>query len=79
MATRLNKRVKRLTEATIREAGKTRRNVVTLYPSGVIGLRPEKTRREELIAIDTVWRTAVRNRVAVERMEKAKKRKAKKR
>lgn len=63
--------VRRSEESLIRDAGKLRAAVVTLYPSGVIGIRPEKTRREELIPITAVWYAAVERRVAQERREKA--------
>ena len=68
--TDLLKQVKRRTNATIRDDGKSRRLVVTLYPGGVIGLRPEKTRREELISVEAAWSQAVKMRVARERAEK---------
>lgn len=68
--TPLNKSVTRRSEATIRDGGRTRRIVITLYPSNVIGLRPEKTRREELITVEAAWSTAVKMRVAKERADK---------
>lgn len=68
--TDLNKAVKRRTNATIRDAGKVRRMVVTLYPGDVIGIRPEKTRREERTTLAAVYGLAVKQRVAQERTEK---------
>lgn len=68
--TDLNKAVKRRTNATIRDAGKVRRMVVTLYPGDVIGIRPEKTRREERTTLAAVYGLAVKQRVAIERAEK---------
>jgi hypothetical protein len=68
--TDLSKRVSRRTNATIREAGKARRIVVTLYPNGTIGLRPEKTRREELLSVEAAWSWAVKARVAEEKQQR---------
>lgn len=68
--TPLNKSITRRSEATVRDGGRVRRIVITLYPSNVIGLRPEKTRREELITVEAAWGTAVKMRVAKERAEK---------
>lgn len=68
--TDLYRPLKRRTSSTVRDEGKTRRLVVTLYPGGVIGLRPEKTRREELIPVDAVWSQAVKMRLAKERVER---------
>lgn len=75
--TDLNKLVKRRTDTVVRDTGKSRRLVVTLYPGGVIGLRPEKTRREEIISVEAAWSAAVKMRVAKERSEKQTARKAK--
>lgn len=72
--TPLNKPVTRRSEETVREAGKLRRIVVTLYPNGTIGLRPEKTRREEILPIEAVYITALKARVASERATSGKKR-----
>lgn len=75
--TPLTKTISRRSEATIRDGVKRRRIVVTLYPSNVIGLRPEKTRREEFISVESAWSTAVKMRVNSERMEKKKARRKK--
>jgi hypothetical protein len=72
--TALTKKVIRRSDTTIRDEGKSRRIVITLYPSGVIGLRPEKTRREELLTVDAAWAAAVRMRVSRERADKRSKR-----
>jgi hypothetical protein len=73
--TDLLKSVKRRTNSTVRDEGKVRRLVITLYPGGVIGLRPEKTRREELLSVEAAWATAVKIRVAQERTQKKARRK----
>jgi hypothetical protein len=68
--TMLTKPVKRQTETLVRDGAKRRNLVVTLYPGGVIGLRPSKTRREELLTLEAAYALAVRQRVAKERAEK---------
>lgn len=71
--TRLEKPVRRASDlATIRDAGKVRALIVTLYPNGTIGLRPEGTRqkREELITMGAAYSLGVRQRVAKEQAEK---------
>lgn len=69
--TSLKKQVTRKVEAAmIRDGGRLRAAVVTLYPGGVIGIRPEKTRREELLPVTAAWDVAVKRRVATERREK---------
>ena len=70
--TDLHKPIKRRTDATVRDGGKARRIVVTLYPGNTIGLRQEKTRREELISIEAAYSLAVKMRVAKEQAEKRK-------
>ncbi len=74
--TDLDKPVKRRSGFSVRDAGKMRRLVVTLYPHGFIGLRPEKTRREETIGLHAAYDAAVKMRVARERAERAAARKA---
>lgn len=74
--TKLSKKVVRQSDAIIRDGAKRRRLVVTLYPSGdMVGLRPERTRREELIPLEVIYQLAVRLRV---REEQSKKKAAKK-
>jgi hypothetical protein len=68
--TMLTKPVKRQTETLVRDGAKRRNLVVTLYPGGVIGLRPSKTRREELLTLEAAYALAIRQRVAKERAEK---------
>lgn len=72
MTTQLSRPVCRRTEDTIRDGGKRRRMVVTLYPNSTIGIRPERTRREELIPLETVWWHALKARVTAEREAKKK-------
>ena len=72
--THLQKPVRRTTDSTVRDCGKVRALVVTLYPNGTIGLRPQKTRREEIVTLDSVYSLAVKQRVAKERTERLKRR-----
>jgi hypothetical protein len=76
MTADLHKPFKRRSQVTARERGKHRRIIVTLYPAGFIGFRPEGTRREETLSIDAAYAMAIKSRVFRERMEKAKQRKA---
>lgn len=64
--------VRRRVEDTIRSGGKQRRVVVTVYPSGTLGLRLERTRREEQVLASTVYAMAVRLRIVSERAAKKK-------
>jgi hypothetical protein len=75
--TELLKPVTRRSEAIIRDGGKRRRIVVTLYPNDTIGFRPERTQREEIVTIDAAWSLAVKQRVAAERRDKIAAKKAK--
>jgi hypothetical protein len=78
MATVLTKRVKRVTIGTHRNGAKSRHLVVTLHPGDTISIREQGRRTgEEFISIASVYQYATRCRVAVERMEKAKAKKAK--
>ena len=77
MTTELKKPVKRKTLDRVRNGGKPRRLIVTLYPGGYIGLREEGRRKEEIVTIEGAYQYAIRNRLAVERMDKAKAKKAK--
>jgi hypothetical protein len=70
--TPLTRKVTRRSHETWRDRSKLRRIVVTLYPTGVIGLRLEKTRREETLPLTHAYALAVRARVAFERAQKAK-------
>jgi hypothetical protein len=70
--TPLARKITRRSAETYRDRSKLRRIVITLYPAGMIGLRLEKTRREETLALSLAYETAVRARVAFERKGKKK-------
>lgn len=72
MTTKLSKKVSRVSSNVIRDGSKMRALVVTLYPSGDIGLRPQGTRREERYPLEAVYHSAVKSRVMAERMAKRK-------
>jgi hypothetical protein len=72
--TPLHRKVTRRSAETYFECSKLRRIIVTLYPAGHIGLRLEKTRREETLSMRLAYETAVRARVALERSLKARRR-----
>lgn len=66
-------RVKRVTNATVFSSGARRKVVVTVYPDGTIGLRLLRSRREEYVSADHIYRQAVIERVAFERAQKRRK------
>ncbi len=68
--TPLNKPVKRMSEAVVRDMGRLKRLAITIYPNDMIGLRPERTRREELVPMRTVYDLAVKLRSRAEKAEK---------
>lgn len=70
MTTPLHKPIRRRSNESVRCAGKPRALVVTLYPNGLIGLRPAGTRREETISIEAVYHRAIRTRVLTEAFER---------
>ncbi len=70
--TKLNKPVARMSEAVVRDMGRLKRLAITIYPNDTIGLRPEKTRREEVITMRAVYDLAVKQRVNAERIAKRK-------
>ena len=76
--TPLNKKVVRKTSTVIRDSGKLRDLIVTLYPNGVLGMRPWMTRREEYISLGACYDKAVKNRVLQERRVKLEAKKARK-
>lgn len=78
MTTKLNKSVKRKSGAIVKDMGQYRNLIITLYSSDCIGIRPEKTRREEVININAVYQYAIRLRIQAEKQAKANARKAKK-
>ena len=70
-AAKAAKPVTKRTEATTPRP-RARRIVVTVYPSGMIGLRPERCRQEELLDIGAAYCRAVKERVFAERAAKRK-------
>lgn len=76
MTTELTKPVRRRSNEYRRDRSKMRRIIVAIYPGGYIGLRLEKTRREETIPILAAYDVAVKMRVAGERAERARAKKA---
>lgn len=75
--TDLTKPVRRRSNELKRDCGKLRRIVIAIYPAGFIGLRLEKTRREEVLPLSAAYDVAVKMRVAAERAERAARRKQK--
>jgi hypothetical protein len=71
----VKKAIPRRVADLVRDGGRLRRLVVTVYPNGTIGLRPERTRREEVVSAGGIWQRAVRDRVVAERQAKIKARK----
>ena len=76
--TPLHTKVIRKTEVTVRDGGKLRDLIVTIYPGGTLGLRPWMTRREEFISPAACYDNAVKNRVLKERRLKLEAKKARK-
>lgn len=76
--TKLKSEVIRMSGAEIRDRGKYRRLVITLFPNDTIGLRPEKTRKQEIVSLDSVYSLAVKQRVAAEKRDKLAAKKARK-
>jgi uncharacterized protein YcfJ len=69
--TDLKKKVTRRDDVSlVRDRGKLRRVIVTLYPGGTIGFRLEKTRKEEIITVAGAYHQAVKARVMKEQAEK---------
>ncbi len=75
--TKLTKPVRRLSDAVVRDAGRIKQLVITIYPNDTIGLRPAKTRREERVTLREVYDFAVRQRVREEMLVKASQKKGK--
>ncbi len=75
--TPLDKPVSRKSYAIVRDRGVLRELVVTLYPTGVLGLRPAKTRQEERVTLEACFSLAIKQRVAKEHAEKLSKKKKK--
>jgi hypothetical protein len=73
--TKLSKPVRRVTErAIIFEGGSPRPMIVSQYPNGVLGFRPQGLRREELISVLACYSLAVKQRVREEMNERKAKR-----
>ena len=62
MTTKLDKSVSRVSRELVRDGSKVRALVVTLYPSGDIGLRPQGTRREERYPLEAIYHLAIKSR-----------------
>lgn len=77
--TPLNTKVVRKTDVVVRDGGKLRDLIVTIYPGGTLGLRPSKTRREEVISLAACYDKAVKNRILKAQREKLEAKKARKR
>ena len=73
MTTKLSKSVSRVSNELVRDGSKYRNLVVTIYPSGDIGLRPQGTRREERYPLEAIYHIALKARVLAERKAKVKK------
>jgi hypothetical protein len=71
--TPLTRKITRRSAVAYRDRSRLRRIVITLYPAGMIGLRLEKTRREETLPLPLAYEMAVRARVAFERRARTKK------
>ena len=76
--TPLKSKITRMTGAEVRDRGKYRRLVISLYPNDTIGLRPEKMRKEEIVSIESCYVLAIKQRVAQERRDKLALKKARK-
>jgi hypothetical protein len=68
--TPLNKQVRRLGEARVRDRSRYRQLVVSLHPGDFIGLRMQGCRQLETFPIDALYSIAVKARVARERAER---------
>ena len=73
--TPLNKPVTRKSSAMIRDQGKIRELVITVYPNDTIGIRPLGTRREEVVTLAAVYSLGVKQRLVSELKEKIKRKK----
>lgn len=68
--TKLKKPVRRISDEWVREQGKLRPIVVSVYPGDVIGFRLMGTRREERTTIRACRDLAIKLRVRSEKREK---------
>ena len=72
MTTRLTKPISRVSSEMVRDGSKLRELVVTVYPTGIIGIRPLGTRREEHFPIEGVYHLAIKSRLAAAKAAKKK-------
>lgn len=70
--------VRKVDMSMVRDRGKLKALVATIYPNGTLGLRPEKTRREEVITLESCYGLAIKQRAARERAAKLEAKKLKK-
>lgn len=75
MTTPLDKAVSRVSYTVWRDKGKARRLVIKLHPEGLLGIRPQGTRREDFIDFASCLNIAIQRRAVAERARKAKERK----
>lgn len=68
--TKLKKPVRRVSDEWVREQGKLRPIVVSVYPGDVIGFRLLGTRREERTTVRACRDLAIKLRVRTEKREK---------
>jgi hypothetical protein len=60
-------KVKRETRATIRDGGRERQIIVTIYPDGTLGFRLKRTRREYCLSAAACYQRAVAQAVAADK------------
>lgn len=60
-------KVKRETSATVRDGGRERQVIVTVYPDGTLGFRLKRTRREYCLSAAACFNRAVAQAAAAER------------
>ncbi len=77
MTTKLTKPIKRRSNELRRDRGKYRAIIIAVYPAGFIGFRLEGTRKEETMPIEAAYERAIKMRLAAEKSDKEKARKAK--
>ncbi len=77
MATRCHKPTRRVVRAQV-PFGCNPDIIITLYPSGVIGLREARRRREYVVGVGSIYQNAVLAAARAEAVERKKARKMKK-
>lgn len=73
--THLSRKVKRISDATVREAGRPRAIVVIISPPGTISFRAKGCRRTYSLDLETCYTMAVRAHVEAEKKKRKQKRK----